>query len=151
MTIQAKYERQREWSDQFIKPAKRVLGERLFQIADDELDMHQATDLIIEKYRVSLRFRDIKYFKFQDFTIRISHDRGGVTEYEKMLSTHAPHYLFYGYVDKTEIIHGYLVDVNEWRSALKLGLIDDKNRTYQNDRTAFVAFPFNPIYTEKLV
>jgi hypothetical protein len=94
------YQNDRCWSDQFIPEIKRIVGPLLLEESPLEVDMRNATDLIILNARdvkIACRIRRARYngsFTNQ-FTIRSRRDSGARTEYGKIVNGFGD-WMFYG-------------------------------------------------------
>jgi hypothetical protein len=118
------YARDREFSDGFIPQIKAIVGPRLLCETPDEIDHHQAADLMVftaRDMRIAARVRRPGYAQNPDyrwqFTIRKERDSGAKTELEKILDGWGD-WLFYGHSDAQQrIIVWWLLDLDAVRAA----------------------------------
>lgn len=118
-----RYQREREWSDQFIPEVKKIVGQYLLKTADFRQDTTEATDLIVlcaEGLRIAVRMRRpgaAEKFPF-DFTIRRWLANGCPTEMHKIVDGWGD-WLFYGHaraLDSNEICRWWIVNLHALRS-----------------------------------
>src|SRR5262245_11506720 len=113
------------WQAQFLPAIKEIVGPRLLVPADLELDLHQATDLMIlhaRDKRIACRMRRSKVlekekWRFQ-FTIRCQRDRGGDTELQKILNGFGD-WMFYGFESPERqgtICRWHIIDLDAFRT-----------------------------------
>lgn len=117
------YSRNRAWSDQFLPDIKRIVGAHLLKAAPNELDWHEATDLMLldaRDTRIAARVRRPGYaerFPHQ-FTIRAESRYGGETELAKIVNGKGD-LMFYGHAAPGGgLASWYLIDLNAFRAAL---------------------------------
>jgi hypothetical protein len=97
------WEKDKNWSDQFLTQIKGILGQTFIGAAPPEDDMEHNTDLIVfrmEPLRIACRIRRAKYFNRygDEFTIRTSRPNGVKTELYKLIEDWG-NYFFYGFGD----------------------------------------------------
>ncbi|MEM9150514.1 MAG: hypothetical protein AAGB19_08680 [Cyanobacteria bacterium P01_F01_bin.3] len=118
------YAHNRYWSDQFLPEIKRIVGTHLIREAPNELDWHQATDLMMldaKDVRVAARVRRSGYADRypHEFTIRSSTASGAPTELHKIVNGHGD-WMFYGHADSSG--HGlsswWILDLAAFRAGL---------------------------------
>ena len=139
------YKNERKWSDKFLVPIARELGEAFIVAAPDKEDMCQNTDLIVfnhKDYTYAARVWRHRYNKFKDeFTIRCGVASGAQTELDKIMDGFGD-YMFYGIANKTE--DGFscysILDLDVFRAAIAL-----KPRSFHEnqDGTQFAAFKYD--------
>lgn len=144
------YSLDRKWSDRFIPQIKALIGPFLLQESEPEVDMKQATDLVILKaddVAIACRVRRHGYAdKYPDqFTVRAHRDSGARTELSKIMNGWAD-LMFYGHAseDETMIDKWMLLNMDQFRD-------DCKNRRGEvvwqrkdnGDGTQFIAFDAN--------
>ena len=148
------YQTDRKWSDHFIPTIKQIVGPFLLEPSSLELDMVQATDLMVlvgRDIRIAARVRRPGYSERYpyEFTIRSQRDSGAETELNKIVNGWGD-WLFYGHSDSSGTIpRWWLVDLSSFRAALirRNGSIGINQSN--GDGTHFVAFdvrqfPKNP-------
>jgi len=118
------YTQDREWSDHFIPLIKRIVGPYLLNVASDEIDVTQATDLMVftaRDMRIAARVRRPGFSEryLYEFTIRAERDNGAKTELAKIVDGWAD-WFFYGHADEEEqfIEYWWLIDLDAFRAAL---------------------------------
>jgi len=117
------YVRNRTWSDQFLPDIRRIVGQHLLSVAPDEMDWHQATDLVMlnaTDMRIAARVRRPGFadrFPHQ-FTIRAESRFGGETELSKIVNGKGD-WMFYGHAGQDGGLESwYLLNLNAFRAAL---------------------------------
>ena len=107
--------------DRYNHKVKRILGEYLIGDAPEEIDQHEATDLMVfsvNPLTVACRIRSAeRYFwkYYGEFTIRASRPTGTKTELAKIMDGWCD-YSFYGYGNESgNIIAYHLYDLNIFR------------------------------------
>lgn len=90
-----------EFSNRFTDHIREIVGGRLVDMAKAELDLHEATDMVILRHneqRLTCRVRRPKYLRAygHEFTLRAS-ARGARTEAEKILEDGYGDWMFYGF------------------------------------------------------
>lgn len=117
------YAPNRRWSDQFLPDIRRIVGQHLLTVAPDEMDWHQATDLVMldaTDMRIAARVRRPGFadrFPHQ-FTIRAQSQQGGETELSKIVNGKGD-WMFYGHAGQDgSLVSWYLLDLNAFRAAL---------------------------------
>lgn len=146
---QAGYNTRRNWSDKQLSRVKNVLAQRFIVVSNFKQDTEQGIDLIVPALTFGVRLRQMKYANYKDFTLRSSSGSDS-SEYDKLLAGVGPDFLLYGYTDGADIMSGYLIDVQAWRTAVKLGEAVPDSRM-NKDGSSFVAFKFLPIYAEQII
>jgi hypothetical protein len=118
------YESQRAWSDRFIDPIRRLVGQHLLVVTPNMVDMQQAADLMVFTARsltIAARVRRHEFLARYptQFTVRSDVPFGYRTEHEKLLDGWGD-WMFYGFADPTEtaIAAWMLLDLNAWRAAV---------------------------------
>ena len=124
----------KRWSDRFIIPIKKILGEIFIEESNYEDDALRNTDLMvfsINPIRIGCRIRRHSYFcneKYRyQFTIRTSRPSGRETELSKILSGWGD-YFFYGFCNESETNLEYwvLIDLTTFRKWFSGYLIKNK-------------------------
>lgn len=115
------WEKDKKWSDRFIRQIKMILSEYLISEASPEEDKLHNTDLIVFKMmpiRIACRIRKHRYLEKykQEFTIRCSRPSGIETELSKIIQGWGD-YFFYGFTDQLEleIISWRMIDLSKFR------------------------------------
>jgi len=138
------YQRQREWSDHFLKLIARELGEAFIIPAPEYQDTQENTDLMVFKQKnctYAARVRHCRYYdKFKDeFTIRCSISGGGQRELDKVLRGFGD-YMFYGIANQKR--NGFLcysiIDLDVFRKEYDIS--KGSSTIVNQDYTAFKAF-----------
>jgi hypothetical protein len=115
-----------DWQRKFSQEIRNIVGPRFVVEAPWELDIKQATDLMIFCARdarivqIGARMRRVKYLKLYpyDVTIRSARQSGVITELEKIIDGWLG-WLFYGFAGddtQTLITRWFIIDLNSWRS-----------------------------------
>lgn len=122
--MNAPYQMNRQWSDQFLPEIRRIVGAQLLQIAPDYLDQNHATDLMMldgRDLRVAARVRRPGYASRYpyDFTLRSRVASGAMTELAKVVNGEGD-WMFYGHAseDGRGIDLWWLIDLRAFRAAL---------------------------------
>lgn len=117
------YAKDREWSDIYLPQIRQIVGPLLLTPAPLELDVTEATDLVIlqaRDMRIGCRVRRPGYadrYPFE-FTIRSKRDTGAITEMSKIVDGWGD-WIFYGHInDLDEIWRWFVVDLHSFRSHL---------------------------------
>lgn len=115
------FERDKQWSDKFMRTIKQVLGLCLLTEGDFEEDAKENTDLrvlTLKSVRIGCRVRKYHFYeKYPDeFTIRYSRPSGVKTEIDKIMEGWGDLF-FYGFSnqDETSLIRWTLADLNVFR------------------------------------
>lgn len=119
------YGRDRYWSDRFIPAVKTIVGPRLLEPSNFEVDTKEATDLIIliaRDMRIGARMRRKGVFDRwpYQFTIREDRDTGSETELSKIVNGWGD-WLFYGHAiedDDVRVGAWMIVNLHALRSAM---------------------------------
>lgn len=117
------YSHNRHWSDQYLPEIKRIVGAHLIQEAPNELDWHQATDLLMfdaRDTRIAARVRRPGYAERypHQFTVRTASAGGGDTELKKIVNGHGD-WMFYGHADASGgIASWWILDLKAFRAGL---------------------------------
>lgn len=118
------YVSDRAFSDRMLPEIRRIVGPLLLNPAPLDLDISEATDLIVLRardMRIAARVRKFGYFQDygDQFTIRARRDSGAATELAKIVEGWGD-WLFYGHADAggTKIDHWMIVDLDAFRAAL---------------------------------
>ena len=118
------YALNRSWSDQFLPDIRRIVGAHLLQVAPDQVDWHEATDLMMldaRDTRVAARVRRPGYAERfpNQFTVRAESRFGGETELAKIVNGKGD-WMFYGHALPSG--HGLaswcLLDLKAFRAGL---------------------------------
>jgi hypothetical protein len=121
------YDERRSWADRYISAIKSIVGPRLLVPAPMELDMKQATDLLVfcaRDVRIACRIRRYSYvFEYGDeFTLRCQLDSGVQTEEEKILQGWGD-WMFYGFTEEDPELQNFcrwfLIDLAAFREHLR--------------------------------
>ncbi len=118
------YNINRTWSDQFLPEVKRQIGAHLLKVAPDDVDMRQATDLLMldaKDMRVAVRIRRPGFRSRypHEFTIRSKVPSGAQTELSKVVNGHGD-WMFYGHAseDGMGLDNWWLLDLRAFRAGL---------------------------------
>lgn len=118
------YAPDREWADRFIPKVKQIVGPHLLGEAANEIDVSQATDLMIltaRDMRIAARVRRYGFAQkyLYEFTIRSRRENGAKTELAKIVDGWGD-WFFYGHADICEVFIEYwwLIDLHSFRAAL---------------------------------
>lgn len=118
----SEFKRDFEWQSQFLPEIRRVVGPLLLEPAPLDLDMKEATDLLVLRardMRIGCRMRRVGYAERYgyEFTIRARRDSGAETELSKITEGWGD-WLFYGHAGNQwgEIARWMLVDLHAWRA-----------------------------------
>lgn len=145
------YQKDRQWSDQFLPEIRKIVGPYLLTESSFEIDTKEAADLIIMKARdmtIACRVRREGYAdKYPyDFTIRSKRDSGARTEMAKLLEGWGD-WMFYGHAGKSygSLTRWWLIDLHQWRERLlRAGFNnawkDFAHQKSNNDGTYFLTF-----------
>lgn len=121
----ANYEEQRAWAEQFMPEVKRIVGPLLLESAPFEIDVKEATDLIVMRakdLRIGVRMRQewvASHPEFMwQFTMR-SRNGAGLTELQKVTNGFGD-WLFYGFGNESDlsIPRWYVIDLSAWRAQM---------------------------------
>lgn len=122
MTIH--YDLNRSWSDRFLPEIQELVGPHLLDVAADEPDRRQATDLMMltaRDVRVAARVRRPGFGRRYpyEFTLRSRLPSGAETELAKIVNGHGD-WLFYGHAseDQARIEDWWLIDLRAFRAGL---------------------------------
>jgi hypothetical protein len=117
------YQQDRTWSDQMIPDIKRIVGPCLLEPTPLDLDVKEASDLIILRardMRIAARVRRPGFaekYPFE-FTIRAHRDNGHATELAKIIDGFGD-WLFYGHATEDgQIGLWHLIDLHAFRAAM---------------------------------
>lgn len=143
------YAHDREWSDLMIPQIRSIVGYHLLHEASFELDVKEATDLMVfsaRDMRVAARVRRPGFAERYpyEFTIRAARPSGVRTELEKIVDGWGDA-LFYGHADPSgKIILWHLISLPAFRAALIRDAMNGKRVRYatklNSDGTLFRAF-----------
>jgi hypothetical protein len=143
------YEQDRQWSDLMIPQIKAIVGRHLLEVASYEVDVKQATDLMVfsaRDMRVAARVRRPGYAdKYpHEFTIRAARSSGAETELSKIVNGWGDA-LFYGHADaNNRIVLWHLICLDAFRAALIRHSLNGQKVKWANhsngDGTFFKAF-----------
>jgi hypothetical protein len=133
-----------DWQLRFLPTIKRLVGPLLLETASLDLDMAEATDLLVLRardLRIGCRVRRMGYAERYpwDFTIRSKRDTGATTELEKITNGWGD-LLFYGHEasqQSNDIEHWFLIDLASWRSYLMRRKVPWGNDIPNGDGTYF--------------
>lgn len=139
------YAHNRLWSDNFIPQIKSIVGPCLLDVTPDEIDMHQAADLMVftaRDMRIAARIRRPGFadrYRYE-FTIRAKLDSGFETELSKIVNGWGD-WFFYGHADAAEksIELWWLIDLHAVRAAWIRRQYRSKGKD-NGDGTHFKAF-----------
>jgi hypothetical protein len=140
-----RYVKNREWSDRMTPHVKRIVGPLLLEPASFELDVKEATDLIIlhaRDKRIAARVRRPGYGRTYpfEFTIRSQLDNGCETELAKIINGFGD-WFFYGHgTEQNTIGDWYLIDLNVFRAALIRRVPLSFKKINNGDGTRFIAY-----------
>jgi hypothetical protein len=112
-----------DWQMQFVPVIRSIIGPLLLEPAPLELDMHEATDMIVLRardMRIACRVRRPGYAEPYpwDFTIRSRRDSGAETELSKILMRGWGDAMFYGHAAQLEagpIARWHFIDLHSFR------------------------------------
>jgi hypothetical protein len=116
-----------DWQMQFLPSIKAIVGPLLLRPAPLELDVAEATDMLVlhaRDMRIACRVRRPGYadrYPWQ-FTLRSRRDNGIKTELQKVVEGWGD-WLFYGHaaaVDEQELARWFLIDLGSWRAHMIL-------------------------------
>lgn len=139
------YRNDREFSDIYLPRISEILRQNAMhivrvEIATDELDTQQSTDMVINVIggRVAVRVRRSAY-KFRDLTIRSRRRNGSKTELAKLREGYGDWYLYCWTGNDGVITEWILADINKMRAT---GLLNKERKEVDNhDGTMFIAIP----------
>ena len=114
------------WADKYMPQIEKILrsyGGHIMSIsiADEDMDMHEATDLVISisgNIKVALRVRDVKTIpeNRREWTIRSWLASGNDTEIHKLRKGFADWYL-YGWVNGSTVVEWMIIDLGAVRDS----------------------------------
>lgn len=147
------YRIDREWSDRFIPAIKTIVGPQLIEIAPEDADLHEATDLIVFRARDAMIAARIRRRGFSsrwpfDVTFRLSRGSGRTTEFEKIRRRWGDLF-FYGHEADESMVPAidlwWLIDLHELRYAFqdeecRKAIRWEKRQNNDAERTSFIAF-----------
>ena len=142
------FRRDFEWQMQFLPEIRQIVGPLLLQEAPLDLDMKEATDLLVLRardMRIGCRMRRNGYADqyAYEFTIRSRRDSGAETELAKITDGWGD-WLFYGHSGTThgEIERWMVVDLHAWRAHMirTKGKAGAPKHKPNGDGTYFAAF-----------
>jgi hypothetical protein len=140
------WQHDKSWADGYwpaIEAVIRAVAGQIISVskADDEMDVHQATDYVVRVSagEIACRVRRPGYTKFHDFTLRCSRPSGVITELEKIRQGFAKWYLYAWAMDAHTFEDWVFVDLDKLRGS---GLLTDGRQAIMNwdGSSAFVAF-----------
>lgn len=115
------FERDKQWSDKFMKTIKQILGLCLLTEGDFEEDAKENTDLRVlslKSVRIGVRVRKHSFYERypDEFTIRYSRPSGVKTEIDKIMEGWGDLF-FYGFSnrDETSLSRWTLADFDVFR------------------------------------
>lgn len=118
------YPENRQWSDRFIPTIKRIVGPLLLTASEFDLDVSEATDLIVfnaRDMRIAARIRRQEYaLRYPwEFTVRSRLDNGAKTELAKIVDGWGD-WMFYGYSEDRvgEIRRWFVINLHSFRAHL---------------------------------
>jgi hypothetical protein len=147
------WQKDKKWSDQFIKQIKRNLGEHLIGEPPVEEDQKHNTDLIVlhmAAKRIACRIRREEYIKYkEEFTIRVQRPSKAETELAKLISGWGD-YLFYGFGGEDGgLIEWRLADLNVFRlwhsRKLAKGIMPGVARNNKDGSSSFRAYKWQDL------
>jgi hypothetical protein len=115
-----------DWQMRFLPTIKNIVGPLLLEPASPELDMSEATDMLVLRardMRIGCRLRRVGYAEKYpwDFTIRSRRETtGATTELEKIVNGWGD-WLFYGHEFRPTsiaVLRWFVIDLSSWRSHL---------------------------------
>lgn len=117
-----------DWQMRFLPTIRNIVGPLLLEPAPPELDMSEATDMLVLRardMRIACRIRRHGYAEKYgwQFTLRSRRDSGAITELEKIKNGWGD-WLFYGhefYPGKVSILRWFVIDLSAWRSHMMSG------------------------------
>ncbi|MEG3637674.1 hypothetical protein [Magnetococcus sp. PR-3] len=144
------YQADRKWSDRFLPTIQQIVGPLLMTPAPMELDVNEATDLMVltaRDMRIACRIRRAGYADRygHEFTMRSRrHDLGGKTEINKIAEGFGD-WMFYGHaLDEisSTLKRWMVIDLDVWRQQIKanLGTITWEERRNRDQETSIVSF-----------
>jgi hypothetical protein len=138
-----------EWQSSFCPSIKRIVGPHLLEPSPLELDLHEATDLLVLRardMRIGCRIRRAGYAERYpwDFTLRSLRDSGATTELAKIVDGWGD-WFFYGHEERFAfedwaIDRWFLIDLHAWRAQVIRKRININAHIPNGDGTFFVAF-----------
>lgn len=145
------WKQDKRWSDKFLPPIKRILGEHLIAEPPVEEDQFRNSDLMVlnlNSIRVGCRVRRHSYLERygSQFTIRAERGSGSKTELQKIVEGWGD-YLFYGFSNEseTDICRWVLVDLYALRWHLFRHFRGDKHLMSNHDGSSrFAAINWSP-------
>lgn len=102
------------------------------EYASSEMDMKQATDMIIkiDGGDIAIRVRHFREERWRDWTVRSRLGNGYDTERQKIIKGFADFYLYCWYnKDNTDFVEWWLIDLHTVRES---GILERKHREFQN-------------------
>lgn len=143
------YAHDRRWSDLVIPQIRMIVGYHLIQEASFEVDVKEATDLMVfsaRDIRVAARVRRPGFAERYpyEFTIRVARPSGVRTELEKIVDGWGDA-LFYGHADTSgKIVLWHLISLSAFRAALARHAVNGNRLKWStnvnSDGTWFRAF-----------
>jgi len=135
-----------EWQFRFLEPISKILGPRLLQPAAIEIDMKEATDMLLllaRDMKIACRVRRPGFMHFRwQFTIRSSLPSGAKTELQKIDEGFGD-WMFYGHAaqsDEPILTHWHIIDLHAFRAHLIRNPWFRPKQILNGDGTKFVAF-----------
>lgn len=146
-----------DWQLKFLEPIRNIVGPLLLQPAPLDVDMKEATDMLVlaaRDMRIGCRVRRAGYADRYpwEFTIRSRRDSGAKTELAKITEGWGD-WLFYGHAEHDSLpslSRWFLINLHHWRAHM----IRDKNAVKKGEKpngdgTYFVwfdlrSFPSDP-------
>lgn len=142
------YASQRRWSDRYLPAVIETLGCANVNVSPFEVDVEQATDLIIEgdsefgkNVHVAVRLRKSKFATRYpyEFTVRYQYTDGYKTEHEKIMEGYAD-IMFYGFVDQNCIFRWIILDLDVYREEAENDYITKEHKHNRDGRNSFLAY-----------
>lgn len=156
------YREDRAHSDKFIPAIKRLIGPNLIEVASQDADMKEATDLVVLRARdvmIAARIRRPGFAQRYPFdvTFRYSRSNGVTTEYDKICRGWGDLF-FYGHEAPEAAVPSidlwWLIDLHEFRFAradlecrqsIQRHVVENKDGT-----TSFIVFDLRSFPTNRV-
>ena len=110
------------WQEKYLNAIKCIVGPLLLEPAPLEVDMAEATDMLIlraKDMRIGCRVRRADYVGFKhQFTLRSKRDNGATTELAKVIDGWGD-WLFYGFAEDNNLpalSYWHVIDLHAWRA-----------------------------------
>lgn len=136
------------WQEKFLPAVKNIVGPLLLEPAPLELDMKEATDMMLLRardMRIGCRIRRAGFadrYPWQ-FTLRSKRDSGAETEVAKIINGWGD-WIFYGHATMNELdslCRWFVIDLDAWRShMIRNKKPIERGETSNGDGTSFMWF-----------